>query len=124
VVVFLGAFALLLSIVGIYGVSSYSIAQRTHEIGVRIAVGGSATRIRAMLMRQSLVPVGVGTAIGVAAAIGAGRFLEHLVSTVQRVDAGTCAGAAPLLALVAVAAAGSASARVTRSNPLDALRAE
>jgi predicted lysophospholipase L1 biosynthesis ABC-type transport system permease subunit len=124
VVVFFGVFALLLSIVGIYGVSSYSITQRAHEIGVRIAVGASARGIRAMLMRQSLAPVGVGTVVEVGAAALTGRFLEHLLSNVQRVGVVTCASAALLLALVAAAAVWSAIERAIRANPLEALRAE
>jgi putative ABC transport system permease protein len=124
VVVFLGVFALLLSIVGVYGVSSYSIAQRTHEIGVRIAVGASARGVRSMLLRQNLVPVAFGALIGVGAAVGTGRFLEHLLADVRWVDAATCAAASLLLALVAFAAVWSATGRVIRANPLDALRAE
>lgn len=124
VVVFLGAFALLLSIVGIYGVSSYSIVQRTHEIGVRIAIGASARGVRSMLLRQNLLPVLVGALIGVGAAAGTGRLLQHLFAEVRRVDTATCAAASVLLALVAFAAVWSATGRVSRANPLDALRAE
>lgn len=124
VVMFFGAFALLVSIVGVYGVASYSITQRSHEIGVRVAVGASTGGIRSMLLRDGLTPVVVGTIIGVGTAAATGRFLEHLVSNVQRVDVVTCVAAAVFLVLSAFAAVWSATARAVRSNPLDALRAE
>src|SRR4029077_289379 len=66
-VLFFGGFALLLAVIGIYGVASYSITQRRHEIGVRIAVGAPPASVRKLLARQGLIPVLSGVAVGVAA---------------------------------------------------------
>jgi len=123
-ILFLGGFAVLLSMVGIYGVSSYTIVQRRHEIGVRLAVGASVPAVRSLLMRQSLVPVAVGVVVGIPGAFGATGFLRHLLSTVPPLEGATCTVAALALALVSAATVWSAISRVLRSNPLDALRAE
>jgi ABC-type antimicrobial peptide transport system permease subunit len=123
-VLFLGGFASLLAIIGVYGVASYSIVQRTHELGVRIAIGASAERMRLLLLRQSLAPVGIGAAAGVMGALGLGRFLEHLMDTAQRVDGMTCGIAALLLASAAAIAVWSATQRILRLDPIQVLRAE
>jgi putative ABC transport system permease protein len=123
-ILFLGAFALLLSVIGVYAVSAYSIAQRTHEIGVRMAIGAPASSVRSMLMRQSLMPVAIGAVIGIPAALGSGRYLSHLLASVQPPGVATCAWATLFLASVSAIAVWSAIARVIRSNPLDALRSE
>jgi putative ABC transport system permease protein len=123
-VVFFGAFGLLLAVIGVYGVASYSIIQRTHELGVRIAIGASAQRMRWMLLGQSLLPVAIGMAVGVAGAIGLGQFLQHLLDTAQRVDGLTVAIAAAILAAIAAVAVWSASERILRLDPMQVLRAE
>jgi len=124
VVLFFAGFALLLAIIGIYGVASYSIVQRTHELGVRIAVGASAERMRWMLLGQSLLPVAFGIATGIAGAVGPSQFLQHLMDGAQRVDTGTCVVAAAFLALVAAVAVWSATERIVRLDPMQVLRAE
>jgi predicted permease len=121
-VLFFGGFALLLAVIGVYGVATYSIVQRTHELGVRIAVGASAQHLRWMLLRQSLLPVVIGISAGIAGAFALGRFLDHLIDSVQRVDAATCAVASILLASVAGVAIWSASQRVLRLDPMQVLR--
>ena len=73
-ILFLGAFALLLAVIGIYGVAAHSITQRTHELGVRVALGARPARLRTSLLRQSLMPVLVGMIVGVAGAIGLGSI--------------------------------------------------
>jgi predicted permease len=123
-VLFFGGFALLLAVIGVYGVASYSIIQRTHELGVRIAIGASAERMRFLLLRQSLLPVAIGMAAGVAGTFGLGRFLEHLMDTAQRVDGATCGVAAALLTLIAAMAVWSATQRILRLDPMQVLRAE
>ena len=123
-VLFFGGLALLLALLGIYGVASYSIAQRTHEIGVRIAVGASAPGVRLMLLRQSLLPMLFGLAAGIVAAIALGKYLQHLIDSAQPIDAQTCAAAAALLAAFAAVAVWGATRRVTRVDPMSALRAE
>jgi predicted permease len=121
---FFGAFALLLAVIGIYGVVSYSIVQRTHELGVRIAIGASAERMRFLLLRQSLLPVALGAAAGIAGALGLGQFIQHLMDTAQRLDGVTCGVAAAFLALIASLAVWSATQRILRLDPLEVLRAE
>jgi len=120
-VVFFGAFALLLAIIGMYGVASYSIAQRTHELGVRLAIGASAEKMRWMLLRQSLLPVAAGMIAGVAGAVGLGQFLQSMMDAAERVDALTCITAAIALAGVAGAAFGSATQRILRRDPMHIL---
>lgn len=123
-VLFFGGFALLLAIVGIYGVATYSIAQRTQEIGVRIAVGASATSVRSMLLWQSLLPLSCGVLAGIGGAVLSGRYLEHLITHVDATGIGTCAAAAALLALTAALAVWTATGRIVRMDPTAALRAE
>jgi predicted permease len=121
---FFGSFAMLLALLGIYGMASYSISQRTHEIGVRIALGAGTPRLRFALLRESMLPLAAGMTAGVAAAAELGRFLEQLISGAQPVDAGACAAAALLLAFAAALAVWWATARVLRVDPMVALRAE
>ena len=123
-VLFLGGFALLLSIIGIYGVAARSTAQRTHEIGVRIAVGADPREVRWMLLLQGLAPVTVGLAFGAAAALGLGKYLNHLIESAQPVGTWTCAAAALLLASTAAIAVWTATSRILRIDPMRALRAE
>jgi len=123
-VLFRGGFAVLLAVIGIYGVAAYSIAQRTHEIGVRMAIGATPQRLRVALLRSSMLPIAVGMAAGVACALELGRFLEHLVSGAEPVGTRTCTAAALLLAIIAVLAVWRATARVLRVDPMRALRAE
>jgi predicted permease len=123
-VLFFGVFALMLAIIGIYSVVSYSIVQRTHELGVRIAVGASAERMRFLLLRQSLLPVAIGALAGIAGALGMGQFIQHLMDTAQRLDGGTCGVAAAFLVVIASLAVWSATQRILRLDPLEVLRAE
>ena len=123
-VMFLVGFALLLAVIGVYGVASYSIIQRTHELGVRMAIGASAEKMRFLLLRQSLLPVAIGAIAGVAGTLGVGRFIEHLLDAAQSVDFLTCAIAAITLAAIASLAVWSATQRILRLDPMQVLRAE
>jgi putative ABC transport system permease protein len=123
-VLFFAGFALLLAIIGIYSVASFSILQRTHELGVRIAIGASAERMRWMLCRQSMLPVVVGMVAGVCGAMSLDRLLQTMVGAVKGIDVLTCAMAALVLALVAGIAVWSATQRILRLDPLEVLRAE
>jgi ABC-type antimicrobial peptide transport system permease subunit len=115
---------MLRAIIGIYGVASYAITQRRHEIGVRIAVGAPSQSVRAMLARQGMTPVAIGTVAGVCAAIALRRFLEHLLDTGGETGAQPFLAAAVVLALVAGATSWFATRRVTRMNPIEILRSE
>jgi putative ABC transport system permease protein len=123
-VFFFGFFALLLTAIGIYGVASHSVVRRTHEIGVRIALGAAPEQVQLMLLRQGLAPVLFGLVAGVAAAVGFGRFLNHLLESAQPVGVSACAAAGLGLLMVAAVAVWSASLRVTWMDPGRALRAE
>lgn len=123
-VLFFGGFALLLAVVATYGVASYSIAQRTHEIGVRIAVGATPLGLRGMLLRQSMAPVAAGMVVGVAGAVALGRVLQSLVATAEPTGAWVCAAAAAILLATAAAAIWTAGGRIVRMDPTAALRAE
>jgi len=123
-VLFFAAFALLLAVVGVYGAAAYSIAQRTREIGLRIAVGASPLGLRATLLRQSMLPVAGGMSGGVAAAIAFGRYLQSLIATAEPTGALTCVAASAVLVAAAAAAVWTASGRIVRMDPATALRTE
>jgi putative ABC transport system permease protein len=120
----LGLMAMLLAIVGVFGAASRAIAQRKHELGVRMALGASAEDIRAMIVKQSLVPAIVGIVVGIGGAISSGPILQHLFVGASMPTMSTCAIASIFLMLAVLAAARSATRRVVAINPIDALRAE
>jgi putative ABC transport system permease protein len=123
-IVFFAGFALLLAAVGIYGAAAHGVARRTHEIGVRIAVGASPAGVRGMLLGQSMVPVAAGVGAGIAAAAGLGRFLRHLIVGAEAAGLWICTAAALLLAATAAVAVWTATARVVRVDPIETLRTE
>jgi predicted permease len=119
-----GAMALLLGVIGIYGVISYSVSQRTREIGIRIALGAPGARLRAMVVRQGVLLAAAGVALGLMAAAALMRVLSSLLFEVSPVDPATyCAVTAALLAAAAVASFIPAH-RASLINPVEALRAE
>jgi putative ABC transport system permease protein len=119
-----GGMALLLGVVGIYGVISYSVSQRTREIGIRIALGAQRTSLQAMVVRNGVVLAAVGVAAGMLAAAGLTRFLSSFLYAVSPLDPATyCAVAIGLLAAAAAASYVPAH-RASTVNPVDALRAE
>jgi predicted permease len=121
------AFALLatlLAAVGLYGVLAYTVAQRTREIGVRMALGADGRRIRAMVLRQVARMVLVGGVIGVAAALGLGRAAQSLLFGLEGNDPVVVASAALVLAAVALGAGYVPAWRAARVSPAEALRRE
>ncbi len=123
----LGVFAglaLLLSAVGIYGVTAYAVAQRTREIGVRMAVGASAGRVVRMVLASALRTVAVGLCVGAAGALAAGRLIASQLYGVSAHDPLTFAGIAALLGVVALVASGIPALRAARIDPMAALRTE
>ena len=78
-VAFFGGLGLLLAIIGVYGVTSYSVLQRTREMGIRLALGTTPGRLRATMLRQSSLTIGLGALAGLAMAVGFGRYLQSLV---------------------------------------------
>lgn len=123
----LGAFAalaLLLGSVGVYGVLSYSVAQRTRDIGVRIALGARRSHVAATVIRRGVALAGVGVFAGIVGALVLSRFLESLVFGITTTDPVTFTGV-PLLLLIVVALAAYVPARrATRIDPMRALRVE
>ncbi|MDQ8155074.1 MAG: ABC transporter permease [Gemmatimonadota bacterium] len=119
------AFALLATLlagVGLYGVLAYSVTQRTREIGVRMALGADGAKVRALIMRQVGVMVVIGSALGVAFALGAGRAARSLLFELQGHDPLSFAIAVVLLACVALAAGWVPARRAALVDPLQALR--
>ena len=118
------ALALVLAAVGIYGVLSYSVAQRTREIGVRIALGARRVDVLQMTVTQGLKLVGVGMLIGVVAAFMLTRVMASLLFGVSATDPLTFIGIALVLLMVAILASYIPALRATRVDPIVALRAE
>jgi putative ABC transport system permease protein len=123
----LGTFAivaLVLSGVGIYGVIAYLVAQRTHEIGVRMALGASSTRVIRMVLGESLAIAAVGIALGLAGAFMLTRLLSSLLFGVNPTDPLTFTAVALILAAIAMLASWLPAMRAARLEPVMAMRAE
>jgi ABC-type antimicrobial peptide transport system permease subunit len=123
VLLFAGA-ALLLASLGIYGVVSYSVAQRTNEMGIRMALGAQPGNIRRLVLRQSLLPVCAGLVAGVMASVALGRVLGGLLFGVRAWDPATISAVLTLLIAVAATATLPPVRRATRVDPASALRYE
>jgi putative ABC transport system permease protein len=123
----LGAFAasaLLLAVVGIYGVVSYSVTQRTRELGLRMALGADAGATLRLVMGRSLLLIGVGTLCGLAASIAGARVIAGLLYAIGPLDPLVFAGVSALLAGAGVVATLIPARRATRVDPIVALRIE
>jgi predicted permease len=121
----LGVFAgiaLLLSTVGLYSVTAYAVVQRTHEIGVRMALGAQSRQVVWLFVRRGMVPLGIGLTIGLAGAFAAGQILRGLLIQTSATDPVTLIFVVSLLVVVAVAACFFPARRAARLNPLSVLR--
>lgn len=118
------AIALALAAVGIYGVLAYMVSQRTHEIGIRLAIGADRQQVLGLVLRQGLVLGGLGIAVGLAAALAVTRLMESLLYDVRARDPLTFIAVPAALALVTLLASALPALRATRVSPVTALRME
>jgi ABC-type antimicrobial peptide transport system permease subunit len=119
-----GMLALLLAAVGIYGVMAHSVAQRTREIGLRMALGADARELLVLIIGEGARLTGIGLAIGVIAAFALTRFVSSLLYGIQPADVVSFGGAALVLAVSAILACYIPARRAMRVNPVVALRYE
>jgi ABC-type antimicrobial peptide transport system permease subunit len=119
-----GSMALSLGLLGIYGVISYAVSQRTREIGIRLALGAQKASLRWIFVRSALVLTGAGIAIGLAAAAMLTQLMKSLLFGIRPLDPVTFAAVPLVLVAAAVLASYLPTARVAAVNPVDALKAE
>ena len=116
--------SLLLAVIGVYGVMSYTVAQHTREIGIRMALGAQPATILRLIIGRGLMLVSVGVVIGVLASFGLTRFIEHMLFGVTPTDPLTFAMIVALLGLVALLACLIPAQRAMRVDPIVVLRSQ
>lgn len=121
---FFGALALLLAMLGLHGVMSYAVARRRAEIGIRMALGAGQRRVAGMVLREVIVLLALGLAIGLGFAAATTRLISSFLYGLEPMDVATLAGAIALLAIVALGASYLPARRAARVDPMDALREE
>jgi ABC-type antimicrobial peptide transport system permease subunit len=121
---FFGGLALLLAMIGLYGLTSYGVARRRGEIGIRMALGASQGAVLWLVLRDVVVLLGCGAAVGVAASLAAGRLIASLLYGVKPADAATLAAAVLVLAASTSLAGYLPARRAARIDPTAALREE
>jgi ABC-type antimicrobial peptide transport system permease subunit len=120
----LGIVSLILTAIGIYGVTAYAVSRRTKEIGIRMALGADTSRVLRLVLRQGLVLAGIGVAIGVIVAGAGSTLLESLLFGVPGLDPLAFGGTCLLFAIVTLAATYVPARRATKVDPMIALRSE
>ena len=119
-----GTIALMLAAVGIFGVISYSVGRRTHELGIRMALGAQPGSVLSMILRETLALLLIGIAVGIPCFLAAARLIKHLLFNVTPYDGVTLALVPILLVVVGVLASYIPARRAMRVDPLVALRHE
>jgi ABC-type antimicrobial peptide transport system permease subunit len=119
-----GALGTLLAAIGLYGVIAFSVARRTREIGLRMALGADAARVRRMVLKQVAVLIAIGGVIGIGVAVLLGHFAESLLYQLKGYDPAVLSVTAVLLTVVALAAGYIPAYRASRVHPMQALRYE
>ena len=119
-----GALALFVASVGVFGLMSYSVARRTNEVGLRMALGAGRDDVLRLILRESMILVATGVLLGLAVAIGAGRFIASLLFGLAATDVKTLAGAVAIMLLLSALAAYLPARRASRVDPTAALRYE
>jgi len=119
-----GAMALVLGIIGIYGVMSYAVSQRRREIGIRLALGAQQSELRRMFVVSGLTLAGIGVAIGLGAAVGLMRLMKSLLFGISPLDPLTYAAVPLVLMAAAVLASYLPARRAAAVDPVEALRAD
>jgi ABC-type antimicrobial peptide transport system permease subunit len=121
---FFGLLALLLASIGLYGVLAYGAAQRTNEIGIRIALGAERTKVLWLVLRDAAAMVGIGVLIRIPVSLAAARLVSSLLFGLGTMDLPTTVGATFLLFVVAIVAGYLPAHRASRLDPTTALRYE
>jgi ABC-type antimicrobial peptide transport system permease subunit len=116
--------ALLLAVVGIYGLLAYVVVQRTRELGIRVALGARPAQIRKMILRQGLTLVAMGLVLGIPVSLALGRALRGLLFGVEGVDPLTMVSAVVMMVIVSTAAISLPARRATEVDPIATLRSE
>jgi putative ABC transport system permease protein len=119
-----GAVAVMLAAIGLYGVLAFLVSQRRREIGVRIALGATAQDVMQDVLGEGLRLAGIGMVLGLALAVAASRLMASMLYATSPMDVATYAGAASMLAVIAVAASFVPAFRASRVDPIVALRDE
>ncbi|HEY2569193.1 MAG TPA: ABC transporter permease [Candidatus Udaeobacter sp.] len=119
-----GAIALLLAVVGVYGVKAYAVACRTREIGIRMALGAHRRDVFALIMRQAAMQTALAVGVGLVLSLGAGRVLSKILYQVSPTDPLALISAILMLTIAALLACFFPASRATRVNPMTALRTE
>jgi ABC-type antimicrobial peptide transport system permease subunit len=118
------ALALVLGVVGVYGVTSYLVTQRTREVGVRLALGAQPSQVVGLVVRQGMTVAAIGLGGGLVGALIAGRFMTGLLYGVSPYDLATLVGVTTLIALATLAANWVPALRAAHVDPLTALRGD
>jgi len=119
-----GGLALLIAAVGVYGVMAYAVSQRTRELGIRLALGAQPGLVIWMVMREVLLLLAIGLAVGIPAALAMGRFVSSQLYGIQPNDPSMAVGTVVLLSVVSAAAGLIPAHRASRIDPILALRYE